>query len=602
MNQKYFRVPFAQSGDRQELPDDKTADGSVSFSEGWGEDYERDLYSDTKAKAVERRAMNAVLNSVTSAIKHYQTTTYPEWVSSADNAGAPLPYDVGVVVKHGDKFYLSLVENNTAMPGTSENWQPYIQREASKQEAIAGLSSTSVITPRRLKDKTDIIESEIGRVSSAITRVGNLQVAAVNTAATPTMPGRATLTVPASVIQVLIIGHYEAIGVESRNVWTNELYANGMLINRRDFSGWVSGSKGHAHYRVESLPFSMLVDLQLAEGSALTFEHKTNWGRGANAVFSIFYIQGATTKKADQPTGVIVTPATATINAGSSVNFATTVLPAEIAHEYPVTWSVSDPLLGSIGVSGQYVAKAGKNGTQSIIASVATGLAATATVTQHVYLESVDIGAVPSELIVGKTYKIPVNCSPATYTEALIASSSDSTTAFLSQDGTLTISDVGKVVLTLAGASSGVKDSITITTKAAPEDEKYLRISNTLSEFSQDEELQTKARENLGLGELATKSDITAKDVSAVFIADDVIGAGTDLDDITAPGEYYQNVTSNATLALNYPVLVAGALKVYRTGVDDNGCRQVYMPYNSTAEYRRFAFGDPLVFSAWELY
>lgn len=76
----------------------------------------------------------------------------------------------------------------------------------------------------------------------------------------------------------------------------------------------------------------------------------------------------------------------------------------------------------------------------------------------------------------------------------------------------------------------------------------------------------------------------------------------TDLNDITAPGQYFQNVTSHATLLLNYPEAMAGVFVVYGIGVDEGACRQVYMPYNSTVEYWRYAFGDPLVISAWKAY
>ncbi|WP_431021801.1 pyocin knob domain-containing protein [Erwinia rhapontici] len=106
----------------------------------------------------------------------------------------------------------------------------------------------------------------------------------------------------------------------------------------------------------------------------------------------------------------------------------------------------------------------------------------------------------------------------------------------------------------------------------------------------------------MALGNLAIKDALTANETGAVPVADKTLPADTDLRTVTEPGEYFQNITSNATLALNYPVAIAGALKVYRTGVDEGGCLQVYMPYNSTAEFRCYAFGDPLVFSDWKEY
>lgn len=138
---------------------------------------------------------------------------------------------------------------------------------------------------------------------------------------------------------------------------------------------------------------------------------------------------------------------------------------------------------------------------------------------------------------------------------------------------------------------------------AAPVVSDYLAIKNNMSEIAEvGAEAQVESQKNLGLGELATKDSLTAKETGAVSVADKTLPAGTDLNGITASGQYFQNVTSNATLLLNYPEPVAGVLVVYSSGVDIGGCRQVYMPYNSTVEYRRYAFVDPLVYSAWKAY
>ncbi|WP_214235856.1 pyocin knob domain-containing protein [Rosenbergiella gaditana] len=86
-----------------------------------------------------------------------------------------------------------------------------------------------------------------------------------------------------------------------------------------------------------------------------------------------------------------------------------------------------------------------------------------------------------------------------------------------------------------------------------------------------------------------TKDALTANETGAVPMADKTLPAGTDQNGITTSGQYFQNVTNNATLLLNYPEAVAGVLVVHSTGVDDGGCRQGHMPYNSTLEYRRSA-------------
>ena len=124
MKERFFRVPFAQSGNTQVIPDSKSADGSVSFTEGWGEDYEKDMLTDANAKPVERKAMNAVLNDITAAIRALQVDSLPEWIATQDNAGAAFPYGIGVTVRYNGKAYLSLVAGNTKTPGTdATKWQ-----------------------------------------------------------------------------------------------------------------------------------------------------------------------------------------------------------------------------------------------------------------------------------------------------------------------------------------------------------------------------------------------------------------------------------------------------------------------------------------------
>lgn len=39
---KLFKVPFATQGDRAAIPDEVRADGAVSYTQGYGYDYERD--------------------------------------------------------------------------------------------------------------------------------------------------------------------------------------------------------------------------------------------------------------------------------------------------------------------------------------------------------------------------------------------------------------------------------------------------------------------------------------------------------------------------------------------------------------------------------
>ncbi|GBO49445.1 hypothetical protein MFFDBJGM_02463 [Pectobacterium versatile] len=535
------------------------------------------------------KQISEIIGKISSVVNHYRNYGYPLWENT-------IPYETGTVVRHNGALYLSLKNNNRIVPSTDdESWQPYIQREATPDETTSGTGSQQAITPRRLKQKTDIIDNEIDEINDSLTRVGNLQVAQVNIDA----QGSVVLNAPTDCVQLLIIGHYTADGVETRNYWESKLFVNGSLVNTTPFYGYVTGSKGHGHHRREILPFSQLVDVQLTAGDAIEFRYDSNWN--SSTTFTVLYIQGVSTDKPDHPTAIIISPGSSTINAnGGQQQLTATVLPANVAADYPVTWSVTDPVLGSVDSNGLYTANSGVSGTQSVIASVSTGLASTATITQHIYLTSIDIGNAPPNLIADRTYTIPITYSPSGYTESVQTSSSDSTIATLSIDGTLTISSGGTATLTLTGASSGVTDSITITATEEVVPERYLQIAEHLAEIATaGATAQAEARNNLGLGGLATKNGLAAADVNAVPQAQASLST-ENLNTVISPGRKFQSLTSNATLARNYPVALAGMLDVIRT--TDAGIRQSYYPYNTTEVYHRYCVdvgATPVVFSAW---
>ncbi|MEL0577079.1 Ig-like domain-containing protein [Pectobacterium punjabense] len=601
MDQKFFRVPFASSGDRQTIPDALQSSGVVSFPSGWGVDYAKDPTVDANAKPVEREAMNAILYAITNAVRQYQVSGFPEYITPADNNGGAFSYSSSAVVRYRAaadqpfKSYVSIADNNTSVPGSDETkWQEFIYREATTQEVTEGASGTTIVSPRRLKERTDIIDGEIDEINDSLTRVGNLQVAQVNIDA----QGSVVLNAPTDCVQILIIGHYTADGVESRDYWESKLSVNGSVVDTTPFYGFVTGSRGHGHHRRELLPFSQLVDMQLTAGAAINFEYSSN--RGSSTTFTVFYIQGVSTDKPDLPSAIIISPSSSTINAGGQQQLTATVLPAGVAADYPVTWAVSDPTLGSVNSSGLYTANSGVSGTQSVIASVSTGLASTATITQHIYLTNIDIGNAPPNLIAERTYTVPITYSPSNYTESIQSSSSDSTIATLSADGTLTISSGGTATLTLTGGSSGVTDSITITATEEVVPERYLQISERLSEIATaGASAQAAARNNLGLRALATKDGLTATDVNAVPQASASLGT-ENLNTVIGLGRKFQSLTSNATLARNYPIALAGMLDVIKT--TDAGIRQSYYPYNSTDVHHRYCVdtaANPIVFSDW---
>lgn len=131
MDQKYFLNPFGINGDQTAIPDGLQPDGSVSFDQGYGFDYERELGVDPDAKAIERQKMNYLLFAMTEAIQQYQQFGCPEFITTADNGGAPFPYEKGAMVRYRasglDPFatYESLVDANTSLPTDVTKWRLY---------------------------------------------------------------------------------------------------------------------------------------------------------------------------------------------------------------------------------------------------------------------------------------------------------------------------------------------------------------------------------------------------------------------------------------------------------------------------------------------
>ncbi|RTP99426.1 phage tail protein [Enterobacter sp. WCHEn045836] len=642
MDQNFFRVPFASAGDVLSIPQAPAPDGSVSWTEGWPEDYAKDMDTDAHAKPVEREAMNFMFNAVTVALRQYQTAAFPEFITAADNNGVSFPYAAGTVVRYRAgtdepfKNYVSLVDNNTATPGQDERkWQEFIFAEASEEETKAGESGTLIISPRRLKKFADDLEEKIeesikDNVDPFTVPVGGGMLWFHPVAPDGWLEGNGQAFDPVANPKLLAVypsGHVpdcrgyalrgwdHGAGVDpdgSREVgsYQDDALQNitgtfpadtreangagasttGAFTERRITKG--SGSDGSSRGRLYTFDASRVV-------------RTSSETRGKNiACMVIIKTDQAEAETGEPaPTAIVITPSTATVNAGDSIKFSATVLPASVGGNYPVSWAVSDPSLGMIDEDGLYSSVAGKSGRQTVIASISTGLTATASVSQEIYLTSIDIGAIPEELLVDETYEIAVLYSPNNHTENILSTSSDPSVATLTASGMLTVTGEGTATLALTGAGSGVTASVTVTTRAAELPPVYLEIEKNLAEIEEaGEAAQAEARDHIGLGELATRDSLSAEDVGAAPMATDSLPQEQDLDDLTTPGDYFQSVSSYATAENHYPEETAGAVRVVATGVSEGACRQFYWPYNSTKEYRRCGYGEPLVFSEWTEY
>lgn len=120
--QKFFRFVFGLTGTRAAVPDPVQGDGSVSYQDGYGLDYQRQK-TDPLSKNIERDKMNQLFYDLTLGLQQYQTHGAPEFITAADNGGAAYSYGAGAVVLYTDgKYYRSIVAANTSDPTDTSKW------------------------------------------------------------------------------------------------------------------------------------------------------------------------------------------------------------------------------------------------------------------------------------------------------------------------------------------------------------------------------------------------------------------------------------------------------------------------------------------------
>lgn len=119
---KFFRFPFANSGDQTSIPDASQTSGIMSYEEGYGSQYGLDPRDDILARRLNRGRFNRLMFHITDNLKFWQTENYPEWISPVDNDNNPVPYKLGAIVVYNNQYKVSLVANNTANPLDTVSW------------------------------------------------------------------------------------------------------------------------------------------------------------------------------------------------------------------------------------------------------------------------------------------------------------------------------------------------------------------------------------------------------------------------------------------------------------------------------------------------
>ena len=114
---RYFNIPFANAGDKNDIPDPTQADGAVNYTEGYGPDYSLDPVANAAtANRVERQIFNELLFQITDVLKEYYERTYPPYTST-------ITYAQYARVLFNNRIYESRINSNSTNPTNTTNWQ-----------------------------------------------------------------------------------------------------------------------------------------------------------------------------------------------------------------------------------------------------------------------------------------------------------------------------------------------------------------------------------------------------------------------------------------------------------------------------------------------
>lgn len=119
---KFFKVPFASAGDVAPIPDAVDGAGNVSFTQGYGPDYQRQK-TDPLSKNIERDKNNWLYGAITEELGLLQRHGVPDFITTALNGGVdPHEYGIGDIVRYLGDIYASRVAANVDLPSVAASW------------------------------------------------------------------------------------------------------------------------------------------------------------------------------------------------------------------------------------------------------------------------------------------------------------------------------------------------------------------------------------------------------------------------------------------------------------------------------------------------
>lgn len=215
MQQKFFLQSFAFAGDTTAIPNPVQPSGIVSFNQGYGFDYQRELGVDPDAKSIERAQMNYLFSVITDNLGQYQRESIPEFITTADNEGAPYPYARGIMVRYrtgANPFltYVSRTASNITTPtegASTANWELLIFERSSNAQALAGTDNNTIMTPLRVAEAISASSISVPAASETVAGIAEIATTAeVNTGTDNTRiitPAKLAAYVPSATTAVI---------------------------------------------------------------------------------------------------------------------------------------------------------------------------------------------------------------------------------------------------------------------------------------------------------------------------------------------------------------------------------------------------------------
>lgn len=166
---RYFRIPFANGGNRTAIPDPAQGNNSLSYTEGFTSDYELDPAVDPlNSKDIPRNEYNELEFQITDSIRQLQEKAYPHFITSAMNGGTAFSYDRGDRVHQiaDGNNYESLANSNTDTP-PSASWKQLPDSAPSFPTYVYSTSTGDTPSAGGLRfDTTTIADAHIMRINN----------------------------------------------------------------------------------------------------------------------------------------------------------------------------------------------------------------------------------------------------------------------------------------------------------------------------------------------------------------------------------------------------------------------------------------------------